>query len=479
MPAIPEVIVDTRPLWIVLLSRGRQAILLLLGVALYWTVLNFPSPEGLDEPGQRALAVFALCVFYWVLNVLPLMITSLLAIVLLPLTGVMESKEAYAQFGSEAVFFILGAFILAAALMQSGLSARLALALLRRFGHDPRTLLLGVFLINACMSFVMSEHAVAAMTFPIIVEIASALKLARGRSNYGRALFLSMAWGTTIGGVATLLGGARAPLALGILHEVTGETYSFVEWAALNAPLVAVVLCVAWFIMRAFFPIDIEDISAAEHTIRDKLLTLGRMDFRERTIASVMVVTIALWVALGEEFGLATIALAAVVALFALRAVRWHDIEGYVNWGLILMYGGAICLAGALNRTGAATWLASQTVASWAGGPVSVALLLSSATIALTEVMSNSAAVAIVMPVSLAVAAQFDIAPRLMAPLIAVPAGLSFLLPIGTPANAIAYSSGFLRVRDMLVPGLIVNLTSLALFNFLIWWYWPLLGVTP
>ena len=132
--------------------------------------MTAPTPQGLSDAGQKALAVFALCVFYWVFNVLPLMITSMLAIILIPLSGVMTAPQAYALFGNEAVFFILGAFILAAAMMKSGLSTRIALSILRRFGTTPRLLLISVLLLNAIMAFAMSEHAVAAMNFPIVAR---------------------------------------------------------------------------------------------------------------------------------------------------------------------------------------------------------------------------------------------------------------------------------------------------------------------
>ena len=475
-PSRAAFVVDTRPLWIVLLQRGRQSLLLLIGVGIYWMVRGL-IPEGeLSPAGHRALAVFAICVFYWVLDVLPLMITSLLAIVLLPLTDVLPAKEAYARFGNEAVFFILGAFILAAAMMKSGLSGRLALLMLRRFGKDPTTLLRAIFLLNAAMSFLMSEHAVAAMTFPIIVEIATALHLPP-RSNYGRSLFLAMAWGTTIGGVATLLGGARAPLALGILRELTGETYSFALWAALNIPLTLCLCVVAWALLRWFFPSELRDVSEARRTVDQKLQAMGRMTLQERLVAFVMTGTVCAWIFLGEEFGLANVALMSVVLLFALRAVQWRDVEGYVNWGLILMYGGAITLGSVLQSSGAAAWMANGTIVQWAAGPVSVVFFISLATILLTETMSNSAAVAIIMPLSVAVAGQFGIEPRLMAPLVAVPAGLSFILPTGTPANAMAFSSGFLRVGDVLLPGLLLNFLAVLIFNLLVWFYWPLLGV--
>jgi sodium-dependent dicarboxylate transporter 2/3/5 len=319
--AASRVEIDTRPLWIILLARSRPMVMLLIGALIFWSIRAVERPPGLEANAQGALAVFGLCIFYWVFDVLPLMITSLLAIVLLPLTGVMSSKEAYAQFGNEPVFFILGAFILAAAMMKSGLSARVALVILKRFGGRPQTMLLGIYVLNGSMSFLMSEHAVAAMTFPIIVEIVTALRLPGKRSNYGKALFLAMAWGSTIGGVATLLGGARAPLAIGILQEVTGKSYSFTEWAVANVPLALVLMGVGWVVLRLFFPIDLTDITAAERAVQTRLMRTGRLTLLEVVIGLVMVATVLAWIVLGEQFGLANIALAAVAALFALRVV--------------------------------------------------------------------------------------------------------------------------------------------------------------
>jgi sodium-dependent dicarboxylate transporter 2/3/5 len=475
---MPEIVVDTRPLWVILLARARPALLLALGGGLYWWAMTAPTPQGLTPAGQKALAVFVLCVFYWVFDVLPLMITSLLAIILIPLSGVMTAGQAYALFGNEAVFFILGVFILAACLMKSGLSTRVALAMLDRFGTTPRTLLVSVLLLNALMSFAMSEHAVAAMNFPIILEIAAVLRLSPRRSNYGKALFLAMAWGTTIGGVATLLGGGRAPLALGILREATGQTFSFVEWSVAILPAVVVLLVVCYAVIVRFFPIDVTSVQAADEVLHTKRLALGRIRYKEQAIGTVMLVTIAAWIGGGEEFGLANIALGAVVTLFVLQIVTWREIEGYVNWGVILMYGGAICLGAAINKSGAASWIAHVTVSQWATGGPSVVLILSFLGILLTEAMSNSAVVALLMPVSLGIAQEFHMDPRVMALVVAVPAGLGYTLPIGTPANAIAYSSGHLSMRDMVVPGALLCVISWIVFNLLANWYWPLLGIS-
>jgi len=474
----PTIFIDTRPLWRLLLARSQRAVLLLIGVALYVGILDAPTPQGLSWTGQKAMAVFALCVFYWVLDVLPLMVTSVLAIILIPLSGVMPTAQAYALFGNEAVFFILGAFILAACLMRSGLSTRIAIGILQRFGRTPRTLLVTVLGLNALMSFFMSEHAVAAMNFPIIIEIAAVLKLNPKRSQFGKALFLAMAWGTTIGGVATLLGGGRGPLALGILKEATGKSFGFVEWSLAILPLVGGLLLLCYILLRFFFKLDIADVHEADEVLRQKSLALGRMRFRERAIAMVMLLTLGGWILLGEEFGLANVALAGVVALFVFGLVTWHDIEGYVNWGVLLMYGGAICLGAAINKSGAAAWIAEVTISRWAGDGFEVILILSFLGIVLTEAMSNSAVVALLMPVSLGIATQFNMDPRVMALAVAVPAGLGYTLPIGTPANAIAYSSGHLSIRDMVVPGLVLSVSSWLLFNAVANWYWPLLGLS-
>ena len=179
----------------------------------------------------------------------------------------------------------------------------------------------------------------------------------------------------------------------------------------------------------------------------------------------------------GEDFGLASIALGGVVLLFVLNLVTWRDLEQYVNWGVLLMYGGAIALGAALHRSGAASWLAGTVLSHWGQSPTAVIALLSAVSIILTEAMSNSAVVALLMPLTIGIAADYGLEARVMALVVAVPAGLGFTLPIGTPANAIAYSSGYLSIRDMMVPGAILAVSSWVVFNLVARYYWPLLGI--
>lgn len=474
---VGDVFIDTRPLWRILVGRAYRPAVLSIGVLAFVALRTMDPPEGLTAAGQNALAIFAICLVYWVTNVIPLMVTSLLAMVLLPTLDVLSAKDTYALFGNEAVFFILGAFILAAALMKCGLSTRIAVATLRRFGHTPRTLLLSLFLMNAFMAFFMSEHAVAAMTFPITVEIARVLRLRPRQSNYARALFLALAWGSSIGGLATLLGGGRAPLAIGMLRESTGQSYSFAEWTLAAWPMVLVLLVAGWQIIVRFFPIDIASVRDADAVIEEKALRMGRMSVRERSVAIVMGGTLLCWIVGGEEFGLASIALAGVVVLFVFDMLRWNDVERYVNWGVLLMYGGAIALGAAFNRSGAAAWLAKTLLSQWGNSPAAVIALVSGTSIVLTEAMSNSAVVALLLPVALGVSQQFGIDPRAMAPAIALPAGMAFTLPVGTPGNAIAYSSGYLSLRDMVLPGTILVIVAWIGFNLLVQYYWPLIGI--
>jgi sodium-dependent dicarboxylate transporter 2/3/5 len=457
--------------------QRRRSTLALLGAGLFLLIWLGPTPHGLSVAGKGALATFVVCVVYWISGALPGVITSLLPLVLLPATGALTTVETYALFGNEAVFFILGAFLLAAALMGSGLSTRVALAVLRRFGRSPRRLLRSFFLMNALMACVMSQHAVAAMSLSIATQIADVLEMEQRRSNYARALFLALAWGSSIGGLATLLGGARAPLAIAILRETTGETYSFAAWTLATWPVVVVTLAAAWVVLLWSFPVDIRSTRRANELIERRIAALGRASLREWAIGAITLATLAAWITLGERFGLATISLGAVVVIFTLRLVRWPDVERYVNWGVLLMYGGAIVLGAAMKRTGAAVWLAQSLVGDSLSAPPILVAVLSAVSILLSAVMTNSAVVAIVLPVVLSLAPQVGVAPRVTAPAVAVPAGLSFMLPVGTPSNAIAFSSGHLALRDMLGPGAVLSVIAWIVFNLSANYYWPLIGL--
>jgi len=443
-----------------------------------WLFLRQPAPEGLSLAGWRSLIVFVACLVLWITHALPPAITSLLAMTLISLPGmkILEADRVYALFGNKAVFFILGALILAGAMLHCGLSSRLALAALRRFGGSPRQLLLGILVSGGFLSFWMPEHAVAAMLYPIVCEIAAALGLKPLKSRYGKALFIALAWGTIIGGVSTLLGGARNPLAVGILKQTTGQTIGFVEWMIAVVPASSIMLGIAYLLLALMFRSEIQDVSQAVESLKRRNQQRGRLSARERAIGLVMLLTILAWVFLGERLELANIAMIAVVALFTFGLVRWKEIEDYVNWGVILMYGGAICLGVTMKETGSAAWIARHAVHGWGGSAFAAIACLTVTALALTEGISNAAVVAMLLPVALSLSGEYGISPKIMTFVIAIPSGLGFMLPMGTPPNAIAYSSGYLEIKDMALSGLILDLICAVIFLLAILFYWPFLG---
>lgn len=469
--------IDTRPIWVLLALKAVRPFFFAALAAGFYLAINLPAAQGLTVAGQRAIAIFLLCIVLWLTNAVPLAITSLFAMVLVPLLGVLSKKETYSLFGSESVFFILGAFILAGAIMHSGLSNRIALNIMGRFGNSPKRLLLSIFLLATFLSFFMSEHAVAAMLFPIVLEVAKGLGLRPGKSNYGKLLFFALAWGCIIGGVGTFLGGARVPLAVGMLKESTGITISFLDYTIAVFPLVVVMFVAAYFLLTVYYPIDITGVESAHAVIEKKLKGLGKVNFNEYAVGLVLALTVIAWMVAGRYLGLAAIALASVVVIFALRLVKWNDVEEYVNWGIILMYGGAIVLGSALDKSGAAKWIIDGAIGKWAGNPWTVFAIFSLLSMLLTEAMSHAAVVAILMPVSIGIASRVAMDPSLMAYSIAVPAGLAFMLPMSTPANALAVSSSHVAVKDLAKGGFIMCLIAWVAFNLLAAFYWPLIGM--
>lgn len=468
--------IDNRPLWLLVLDRTVRYQIMIVFVIVLALLFRIAPPSGLTVAGYQSLVLFGAAIFLWVSGLLPIAVTALLSMVSLPLLGIMDKKSTYALFGNEAVFFILGAFILAAALTGTGISARLARLMLVRFGKTPTRLALTVFLSSALFSFVMSEHAVAAIMFPVIAEIATALRLEKGASSFGRLLFMSIAWGCIIGGIATFLGGARAPLAAGMLRENTGLDFSFIEWASAACMIVFPLLVIGFLLLLKFFPVDITSVEDGLKFLNRKRLETGKMRYNEMITAVVMVVTVSCWMLYGERVGLASVAILGAAALFAFRVVSWQMIEEYVNWGIILMYGGSIALASALEKTGAAIWLVKKGMATFDASPLGIIVVISLASIILTECISHAAVVAILMPIGMGLCTTVGMDPKVMTLSIAIPAGLAYCLPMGTPATAIAYSSGFLKSRDIIVSGAVIMAISWGLFLISVVFVWPLLG---
>lgn len=444
------------------------------GIAL---ILSHP-PQGLSHSGLRCLGAAVICFSLWVLRPIPLAATSLLAVVLLPALGILEGTRAFSFFGNSAVFFLLGVFIISGAIIRTGLSKRIAFLFLNKYGRSARGILFGVTFSCALFALIMPEHAVAAMMYPVVLEIATALRLERGRSNLGKSLFLALAWGAVAGGVGTHLGGARVPLAVELLHETYGVGIPFVTWAAAALPLVVALTAIIYALLLRFYPSELDDVSDAGRFLAAELRRIGRITPKELIIACIAVTAIAAWIVVGHNVGLAEIAVVAAVAVFVTGAAQWNDLVDYIDWGVIVMYGGAIALGKALAETGAVEWLVATALDGGTLPPVLLLCLLSALAIIITEAISNAAAVVILLPISFGFVAQSGIPAELFTLTVTIPTGLAFCLPMGTPPNAIAYSSGYFSIRDSLLLGSLLKGIAWCIFIALALLYWPLLGIT-
>lgn len=472
-----EYIIDKRPIVIVIISRLSRYLILATIAAIFYYILRLPQPEGLSPEGKKVLAVFAVCVPLWLFTLLPPAVTGLLAITLIPLLGIMDAKNAYSLFGNEAVFFILGAFILGASVMKSGISTRISLLVLSRFGTSPRRLLVSIFIISAAMSFFITEHAVAAFMFPTVMELAKSWKTPLTNRQYSRNLMLCLSWGCIIGGITTFLGGARTPLAIGILYEMSGIKIGFFEWITYSIPVVISLSIIALILILKSTNYDGVYVNEMKAILEEKIRQMGRMGLDERFVLFVLLLTVFAWSTYGHEIGLANIAFVSCITLFVFKLISWKDLEEYVNWGVILMYGGAICLGKALETTGAASWLTHNTIKHWTSSQQTILIFLIAVSMFLTEAMSNASVVAVLLPIGLNLSTFFGLDPRIVTLLITLSAGLAFMLPVGTPANAIVYSSGLLRISDMAKLGFLMNIASFAIIYLVMKIYWPLLGL--
>ena len=454
---------------------------IIVAIAIYFIAFHLPFGE-FSADGKHAFSVFCVAAFLWITNVFPLAITGIIVLFLLPISNSVTASDIYSYFGNAAIFFILGAFILASPVMRSGLSRRLAISMVSRFGSGPKRLVLSIFSLSSILAFFISEHAVAAMFLPIVLEIITATKVAKN-SHFAFAAYMAMAWGGIIGGTATLLGGARAPLALAILHDSFASTptthtqISFLQWTAWAIPIVLTMLFFGLCAVLAIAHKSQANLSEARHTMLKHKKEIGKISRRELLTLILLIFTIVLWIFYGTNWGLDWIALLAVILAFSLRVTHWQEIEKDVPWGILIMYGSAIALSVSLQNTGAAHQIVLVIMNSGIHSPVLILILLIMLAALLTELMSNTAAVAVLLPIALALSVEYGIDPRVMTIALATTAGLTFVLPVSTPAMSLVMNSPYVNIHRAMLWGLWLKLISLIVIIAIILLFWPLVGI--
>ncbi len=290
-----DVYIDKRPLPLLFLKEYKSAFLLLAAFSIFFFFITKKNiPEGMSLQAYQTLIIFILAIFLWVTDIIPLAITSLMVMGLLSTFNVLEVKKIYSFFGNESVFFIIGAFIIAACISTSGLSERFAYFVLAKFGDKPHRLVLSIFFLAAFLSHWMPEHAVAAILFPILMSISHTLTLKPG-SILGKYMFLALAWGCIIGGVVTFLGGARNPLAIGILLETTGQSIGFLEWMIAVAPPSYLLMAIVAVYLKIKVSASTKDTKLLGDLIISNRQRMGKIQFREIKALVILIGTIFMW----------------------------------------------------------------------------------------------------------------------------------------------------------------------------------------
>ncbi|KYK22546.1 hypothetical protein AYK25_07185 [Thermoplasmatales archaeon SM1-50] len=459
-----------KPMWLRKLLHSLFAFSII--IVLYF----LPTPEGLSRSGQIMIGIMFMGAILWITEAIPLAATGLLIIVMQPIMGTMQAQDVFASFGNQAIFFLIGAFIIAGAIEKYGLHRRIALRLLTYFAKKPKMLSFGIMTSCVFLTFIIPEHGVAVLFLPIVTSILIAMKVTPRKSNFGKVTMLSVAYGCSIGSLGTLVGGARNPLTVTILSNMNPPiTVSFFEWMVYAMPVVFLTFPVVWMILQFSFPIEIKDTEKAKEEIRYQVNTEGKLGRSEWIVIAIVTITVLLWVffSSSQYFGLAIVALLGSVLLFFSGAITWKDIEKRVPWGIILLYGGAITLGFGLQKTGAGAWIA-HSISNVAGDHMYLVIIgLIVLSILLTAFMSNVAAVSILLPIGLGVATQVPgISSLLAAMLIALSGGLAFMLVISTPGNAIMYSSGYFSTRDLLRAGFFSNIICIIMIFLIAVFYW-------
>jgi sodium-dependent dicarboxylate transporter 2/3/5 len=444
-------------------------------------VIRTLPPVGLDLRGWYALGIFSTTCLSWAINLVSPWLTGIVLASALVAFGIATWDQTVALVATPSLLFLVAAFLIGGAIRELGLADEVAVRLVQRFGLSRRRLLSVFFGLAFFTSFLIQEHVVAAILFPI------AASLGRARKDCA----IAVAWGAVIGGVATHLGGSRAMLAMDLLARSTGEVVPLGHWAAIGVPFALTVGVGAWLLLVLFVSepepkAEVEiplppssaylrpssEVPATEKAWRAEPRAWAGRPAQDRRLAVLILGSTSLaWLFLSRTWGPHTIGFVGAALLLASGLVSWRALVRHVPWSVVALYAGAIAVGQALTTTDAAAWLGAMLRAHTSGfSPLTLLAAWSGLSLLHTElVMSNAATVSSLLPVALTTATP-ALSARLMTYAIAFPAGLAFVLPVGTPAVALIISKGGVRVRDLVKAGLVLKLFSwIVIIAFLAW----------
>ncbi len=475
-------------------EETRRIAFALLGLALFALFYFMPAlPPAVDPTGkvfelsreaQLAIGLFLLAGIWWVFEVVPIGVTSIAIGVFQAAFMIRPATEAFANFMDPSVLFILGSLLLGLAFTKAGVTTRLAFKMLTIVGEDSRKILLGVFLITAGLTHLMAHTAVAATMFPLLLVIMNMYGKANVSTNFGKAMFIGMAYSAGAGSLCTLLGAARGPVALGFFQEFTGNTVTFLELSKVMMPFGWVTVFLVWFLLcYVFFKPEQLKIEGLREKVNEVKSQLGPVKIQEYfvIILALSVVTILAlqnFIPALQSMNKAVPMLVAGILLFMTKLFTLEDLEKGVPWNIVLLFGGAMSIGYALWETGAAQWLAVNWLSMFENAHWLVFVLaISFLVVVMTNFIMNVAAIAITLPVALVIAEYMGVNPYLILYSALAMAGLPFMLLVGAAPNAIAYQSKQFTTGQFFMVGIPFTLIVLAMVALFALVVWPLLGV--
>ena len=457
-------------------------------------IIVFFHPEGLTQEANAILASTLWMAIWWITEAIPISVTALLPIILFPLTGGLELSETTASFGHKYVFLYLGGFIIAIAMQIWNLHKRIALNIISFIGTDVIKIILGFMVATAFLSMWISNTATAVMMLPIAMAIVDQLKdnpntIENENKIFGKALMLGIAYSASIGGISTLIGTPPNLILAGVVEETFGYEITFATWFKFGFPISLILLFLCWkYLTGIAFKFEQKSFPGGQKEIRNQLQKLGQITYEEKLVASIFAMTAIAWVT--RDFILkliipviddTIIVMISAIIIFLLpnkkgkrRLINWEE-ASKLPWGILLLFGGGMALASGFKESGLALWIGTQmTLLDGINLFLLVFILIASVNF-LTEITSNLATTAMLLPILYPMAMTIDVHPFILMVSAAVAASCAFMLPVATPPNAVVFGSGYLRIPDMVRIGVWMNILSIILLSVFVYYILPYL----
>lgn len=455
------------------------------GILIMLILLVMPTPEGLSAIGQKVLAVSALMIVFWMTEAISIPATALLPILLFPLVGITGAKgqndiSLFKGYAYQTVYLILGVGFLATAMVKWGLHRRISLWIVMKVGKKPKNIVLGFILGTALISMWMSNTTATAMMLPVAMSIIATMK-DQISGGFKKAMVLSIPYAATLGGLGSLIGTTTTPTGTSIIAETIGVQIGFNDWFLIGLPFMIVMLPLAWVWMVKFYKVDkLDEINV--DVIKKEYAALGPMNKGEKITSAIFVFAILAWVTSGLwkkyiPFATDETIAMAIAALFLIIPIDFKKGEYVLSgkeafedapWTTMILLGGSMVMGNAITDAGVAQWVAGGLGGLAGMSPLLIIMTVGIVIAFITEVTTNAVVVASFLPVLPGVAAAVGMDPLQLMLVAMVASNFAFMLPPGTPPNAIAYSTGAFEIPDLMKAGFGLKIISLIVFPIIL-----------